>query len=270
MFALGLRDNDTSTTAPFSIEQFLDHLLSYGFNHLMLNIYANHSNWNENMSPYPHAPRLSPPPRAPWQSLEDQTLLDLQFFDNWDRVMAALEKRRQVAHLMLSVGNKNVQWPDIDSPADNLYWTYVMARIGQHPSVVLDVSKEAGSYHPFSISVAQRRLQTIHQLNPHQRLLTSHSGMHWSNTCENDLQKDPNATPHTTLCSMQVHHTPHNDTYWYHYLLNKTKLYPNLPLVNVEYMYEAGDLRACNGSAGHDCMSSPADVDVMRQVCLCL
>jgi hypothetical protein len=41
-----------------------------------------------------------------------------------------------------------------------------------------------------------------------------------------------------------------------------------MPIFDSEFMYEAGPVRACNGSAGGDCMVTPDDVTIMRQVCV--
>ena len=48
-----------------------------------------------------------------------------------------------VAHIMIMVENKNVDWPLEQSPADDLYWSTVVDRYQAYDNVVWDVSKEA-------------------------------------------------------------------------------------------------------------------------------
>ena len=78
---------------------------------------------------------------------------------------------------MFFVGNKNVVWPAEASAADEIYWRYAMARLGAYPSIVLDVSKEAGSANskrPVAYFIDRMRLMS--SMNAHGRLLTAHSG----------------------------------------------------------------------------------------------
>jgi hypothetical protein len=60
--------------------------------------------------------------------------------------------------------------------------------------MLIDVSKEAGSYNVPKDYVLSR-LALIHSMNPHRRIVTSHSGMHWDNKCD-DIP--------VTMCSTQV------------------------------------------------------------------
>merc|ERR1719273_668246 len=127
------------------LDEFLDHVSSFGFNHFLINIYANFSDANRKL-PDRVPPRVSPTTITPWLSMSDQRQLNLKFFQHWDTVLRAMEQRELIAHLMIYVGNKHVVWPKQRSDADHYYWRHVLSRFGAFPNVVFDVSKEAGSY----------------------------------------------------------------------------------------------------------------------------
>ena len=106
-----------------------------------------------------------------------------------------------VVHVMMYVGNKNVNWPSRLSDNDDVYWWNVLARIAPHPAVILDVSKEAGSY-GVGQNYVYNRLRLIHRLNSHHRLVTAHSGLNWSGKC-------PGCN--LTMVSLQSHSINHTD-----------------------------------------------------------
>jgi hypothetical protein len=185
-------DLDSSVkTAP--MEGFIKHIASFGFNHALVNTYANWSAWNAadpvdgGFAPRT-MPRVSPTILTPWAADQryshDQAALSLPFFAHWDAVIATMGRYNLTAHMMLYVGNKEVNWPTRGSEDDNTqvapfarclelrpyqpavicmccvlgvlmrctgpgccrYWHYVLARFGAYSNIVLDISKEAGSY----------------------------------------------------------------------------------------------------------------------------
>ena len=75
-----------------------------------------------------------------------------------------------------------------------MFRRYTLARYNAYPSMLIDVSKEAGSYNVPKDYVLSR-LALIHSMNPHRRIVTSHSGVHWDNNCD-DIP--------VTMCSTQV------------------------------------------------------------------
>lgn len=122
LFALGLEPDST----PIGLEPFLDTLRWGGYNHILMQVYANHSNWDVSVIPRPT--RVGPTTITPWEEGSHQLRLNLTFWRHLDTVMEALQRRGIVAHLMITVWNKNVNWPDHQSPADDLYWRTVIAR----------------------------------------------------------------------------------------------------------------------------------------------
>jgi hypothetical protein len=228
LWALGLDDGDDADTdgghgtvaaAPPSssvaqVEAALDLLSSFGFNHLLVSLYANHSAWNQGLPKAPpHIWWAQEPQNTPWISVADQSQLNLRFLRHWDQVLDAADARDLVIHLMYDddavplvsrctsgihwygawtgvlmlymvhlgrfyVGNKNVNWPQRLSQADDIYWRNVLARFAAHPAVIMDVSKEAASY-GVGKDYILNRLAMIHAMNAHKRLVTAHSGQ-WS------------------------------------------------------------------------------------------
>jgi len=164
-------------------------------------------------------------------------------------VLNAAYARGLVIHLMLYVGNKNVEWPTRLGVADDIYWHNAMARFAAHPAVIIDVSKEAASYGVGTQFVLER-LKLIHHHNAHKRLVTAHSGLNWSGKC-------PNCN--LTMVSAQTHTGNHTDGSWYTGIRKSTEENPLIPSANIEFMYMSGVERFCNGSAGHDCAAASSD-----------
>jgi hypothetical protein len=259
LWALGL---EADTMEP-PLEDFLDHVKGYGFNHLLVTVFSNFSTWN---APLPDrvAPKIAPTLTTPWVcsggsgsgNVWKYDTLDLRFFRHWDHVFRTLEQKGLVAHLMMYVGNKGVVWPMRNTTSDDIYWRHVLARFGSYSSVVFDVSKEAGSY-GISSEYVHKRLSLIHEMNAHKRLVTSHSGMHWSNECEGC---------NLTMITVQKHFDNHTSGAWYDDLVRMKAKHPTTPVTNLEFMYESSPIRQCNGSCCHDCASTVDDKTAMRQV----
>ena len=136
------------------------------------------------------------------------------------------------------IGNKNVKWPEALSEADDIYWTYAMARLAAHPSVVLDVSKEAGSSNSGrEPSYFINRLKLMDSLNAHQRILTAHSGFGWDNSCSE-------APDLCHIMSAQVHMDNSGPISkvadQYYPSLLEFSLNTDVPFVDVEFFYQYG------------------------------
>lgn len=113
-------------TAP--LEGFIKHVASFGFNHALVNTYANWSKWNaadpiDGGFPPRTMPRVSPTILTPWAADQrysrDQAMLSLPFFAHWDTVITTMARYNVTAHMMMYVGNKEVNWPIRGSDDDN-------------------------------------------------------------------------------------------------------------------------------------------------------
>jgi hypothetical protein len=151
----------------------LDDVRSVGVNYLLVQLYYNFSSWTT--LPANQPPRVTPSPLTPWPSHTRDTL-QIAYFDVVDDVLAEMEARGIVAHLMVYVGNKNVLWPVQRTAADDVFWRYVLARFGAANNLIWDVSKEAGSY-GVGADYIHNRLRLIASLNAHGRVVGAHSGV---------------------------------------------------------------------------------------------
>lgn len=239
----------------------IDSLAAAGINHLLVQSFSNTTTWDT--LPARQFPRLSPTLVTPWAS-DDQQTLDLRWARAWDLLLGLLEERGVTAHMMLYVGNKGVVWPERTSAADDLYWRHCLARWGASSAILWDVSKEAGSY-GVGTSYALDRLALIARLNPHGRLVTAHSGMHWSNSCE----------PSPQLCSVvsaQIHFPGESPSVasqegkYYARVRQLVEATPATPVLNVEFFYQAGPTSGCNGSCCGGCATSRTELSQMRRV----
>lgn len=231
-----------------AMQSVVSGLAAIGVNHVLVQIYA-HSTSGSPLPPLV-PPRVSPTPTTPWASA-DQLTLDLDFWHNYEAMLEMLAEANVIAHVMFYVGNKNVGWPAAQSAADDLYWITAMARLGAYPSVVLDVSKEAGSANagrPTSYFVERMRL--MQSMNAHGRILTSHSGFDWSNRCD--------AAPE--LCeviSAQIHLGDNKGIAevapLYHPFLAQAAVQATTPYINVEFFYQWGPVDGCHFSCCNAC-----------------
>ena len=234
LWALGMNESVT-TIAP--VEDALGVLAGYGFNHLLVSLYANHSGWNQALPKAPpHIYWAEQVENTPWETMADRSRLNLRFLRHWDQVLDAADARDVVIHLMHYVGNKNVAWPEKLSGDDDIYWRNVLARYAAHPAVIIDVSKEAASYGvgaPYILN----RLQLIHESNAHMRLVTAHSGLSWSEKC---------AGCGLTMLSTQTHLENQTSGGFYSNVRKIMDANPTTPVANVEFMYVEGRRERCS------------------------
>lgn len=159
---------------PARFRQLVDLLAERGFNYLVTNVYA-HTGFAE---PTPGW-LFAPPARYVFEGSNeepDHTRLNVGFFQGLDEVMRHLQSREMVAHLMLQVQNKHVNWPPRRSAEDDRYWRYVVARYQAFGNLVWDVGKE--SYHLARETGGHEytldRMELIRRSDAHGHLVTVH------------------------------------------------------------------------------------------------
>lgn len=79
-----------------------------------------------------------------------------------------------VAHVMIYVWNKKVNWPEMYSVEDNRYFDYVVKRYHAYPNIIWDVSKEALDYGRCDIPYINERIERISRMDAYERLITVH------------------------------------------------------------------------------------------------
>jgi hypothetical protein len=126
-----------------SMNRLVDLMHSRGFNYVLANVYAHDTRWAPGKScEWDYGP---PAMYAFGGTNEkpDHGQLNTEYFKAHEKMMYALWDKGIVAHLMIKVYNKNVNWPAPGSEAERRYFKYVTARYQAFPNLVWDFSKES-------------------------------------------------------------------------------------------------------------------------------
>lgn len=172
LFAL---DWDNQRDIP-KTKSIISAISSNGFNQVIMNVYAYDANWGEKDKIKPEH-NFSRPRVFPFGGSNEQpdySTLNIDFFKHLDRVIAHLNEQGVIAHLMIYVWNKNVNWPEPNSRADNLYFDYVVKRYQAFPNLIWDISKEALGYGHNDMKYISEKIDRLRHLSGHRRLLTVH------------------------------------------------------------------------------------------------
>lgn len=204
------------------------HLLSlvneYQFNQIVMNVYSYDVSWpkDKRLKDYPEHEYGSREDIFPFlgsNSEPDFSSLNVDFFKHFDKVIAEMHDKELVSHLMIYVWNKLVNWPDMESEADNMYYDYVVKRYQAFPNMIWDVSKEALHYTRATKEYISERIERTRKLDSYNRLVSVHD----YGFCRN--HKDQ-----VDFISMQNwQHT------LYQNMLNARKDFPNKPIFNIEH-----------------------------------
>lgn len=156
--------------------QIIDHIKANGFNQVVMNVYAYDASWGEreHIRPEHNFARPNTFPYGGTNSKPNYTRLNLSLFRHLDRVLAHLHEKEIVAHVMIYVWNKQVNWAQPYTPADDLYFDYVVKRFQAYPNLVWDISKEALAYGRDDIGYITNRIDRLRNLDGHRRLVTVH------------------------------------------------------------------------------------------------
>ena len=204
-------------------EPFLDKLAAYGFNYIILNAYAHDTSWRKGKTA---TDDYGPPTQFAWAGTNEQPdhhRFNLTYWRHYDRIITALHQRGLVAHVMIKVYNKKVNWPDKNSAEEDLYFRWLLARYAAYPNVHWDFSKESHNEKDLDYKLA--RMKFIRDHDPYHRPLTTHT----------DLKAYDSGVYNTALDyrSDQVHKN------WHASLLDHRRQH-DWPVVNVEFGYEHG------------------------------
>ena len=156
--------------------KFVDQLAGYGFNQVVMNVFAYDVNWKKDDKLVDEFEYGSPKvfPFGGDNEKPDYSRLDIEFFQRLDRVIEYLDHREIAAHLMIYVWNKRVSWPEAGSEADNRYFDYVVKRYQAFPNLVWDISKEALGYGRNDVNYITQRIDRLRKLDAFKRLVTVH------------------------------------------------------------------------------------------------
>ena len=160
-----------------------EHLLSLiktaGFNHIVMNVFAYDVSWQKDplLAQHPEHEFGGQQDIYPFLGSNDKpdfSQLNIEFFQKLDRTIQLMHDKRMVSHLMIYVWNKLVNWPDMNSAADNMYFDYVIKRYSAYPNIVWDISKEALYYGRADEAYIKGRIERLRALNHFKRLVTVH------------------------------------------------------------------------------------------------
>jgi hypothetical protein len=155
-----------------NLKRFVDAIAAHGFNHVVMNAYAHDTSWAKGKScdwDY------GPPEMFAWEGTNenpDHTRMNVRFWRHYDRVISYLQEKGIVAHIMLRVYNKLVNWPKNGSPEDWLYYKYIVARYQAFSNVVWDFSKEAHNEKDAEYKLAV--IKKVKEWDAYDRLVTVH------------------------------------------------------------------------------------------------
>lgn len=156
--------------------KFVDQIADNGFNQVVMNVFAYDVNWKKD-SRLPAKFEYGSPRVFPFggdNTNPDHSALDIEYFKRLDRVIDYLDQRGIVAHLMIYVWNKNVNWPESNSETDNRYFDHVVKRYQAFPNLIWDISKEALGYGHNDVNYISDRIDRLRQHDPFHRLITVH------------------------------------------------------------------------------------------------
>ncbi len=219
LWALDLNSPDTE-----QLERFINEISDYGaFNHVVTQTYAHYTKWATEI---PMPPRIAPTKLYAWEGTNkepDHARLNLKYWQHYDRMMDILQEKGIIAHIMVTVWNKFVNWPEQRSADDDRFWKYVMARYQAYSNVVWDVSKEAQNRPD---EYWDDRFEFIRKYDAHRRLLTIHSLWH---------RHEDTKRKYCDFISDQQHNK------WHEHIIDRRK-FKECPVMNIEYGYELGHI----------------------------
>ncbi len=220
LWALDMENKDLPV-----INAFLNKLKANGFNHIILNAYAHDTKWRKGKT---GDDDYGPPPMYAWEGSNENpshNRFNLAYWQHYDRVMDALYQRGIIAHIMIKVYNKFVNWPRINSEEDDLYFKWIIARYAAYPNIIWDFSKEAHNEKDIEYKLSRFRL--IREYDPYDRLITNHD--------DNKAYDSGRYDDLLNFRSDQQHKE------WHRVILEQRN-HKKWPVVNVEFGYEHGPL----------------------------
>ena len=175
LFALDYHNDENAPKTT----HFLDVLEENGCTQIVMNAYTFDVSWpkDEKLKKYPehdYGGKLDMFPFLGDNENPDYSALNPEFFKKLDRTIGLMNDRDIVSHLMIYVWNKLVNWPEMYSEADNMYFDYVVNRYQAFPNIIFDISKEALYYGRADDEYILERIERARKLNAYNRLVTVH------------------------------------------------------------------------------------------------
>ena len=206
-----------------TVDKTLDLIASYGFNYVILNSFAYDTSWRKGKT---SGDDYGPPLMLPWEgdnNNPDWSHMNLAYWKHYDQVISALFQRGIEAHMLIKVYNKSVNWPAHNSPEEQLFFRWLLARYSAYPNIIWDFSKEA--HNEKDVAYKQQWLKYIRETDPYSHLVTVH---------DDDKANDGGAYDELTdFRADQEHHR-------YRATILRQRERRAWPVANVESDYECG------------------------------
>jgi len=162
-------------------EHLMNLVKENGFNQVVMNVFSYDVNWkwgkDSLLKQHPEHEFGAPKDIFPFKGNNekpDYSELNVEFFKKLDRTISLLDDKNIISHLMIYVWNKEVNWPDMYTDADNMYFDYVVKRYGAFTNIMWDVSKEALFYGRADDAYILERINRLRTANYFNRLVTVH------------------------------------------------------------------------------------------------
>ncbi len=218
LWAMDMKDPELKTA-----NRFLDKLAASGFNYVILNAYAHDTSWRKGKT---GEDDFGPPPMFAWEGSNekpDHRRFNLTYWQHYDRIIDALYRRGMIAHVMIKVYNKMVNWPAKGSADDDLYFRWLIARYAAYPNIHWDFSKEANNERNLDYKIG--RVRFLRENDPYRRLITIH---------DDRATYDRGQYNHCLDYRSEQQHSN------WHAILLEHRQQQVWPVVNVEFGYEHG------------------------------
>jgi hypothetical protein len=216
-------------------QQILQTVQENGFNQVVMNVYAYDVGWQKDAS-VPAKYEFRKPPYTVFEGTNENpvfNVLNSAFFNHFDRVIHELDQRGIIAHLMIYVWNKQVNWPAMNSVTDNQYFDHIIARYQAYPNVIWDISKEALDYGRCDIPYITERIARVRKQDAYQRLVTVHDYEYCS--------REPGKVDFISIQSWRSHLYP--------LMLEAVQRHADKPVMNIEHGgYEVGPFLSFEGN----------------------
>lgn len=215
---------DMDETGENKAEALINTIKQYGFNEILMNIYAHSCHWTEERRNDPN--NYGCPGQYLWEGTNehpDHSRMNLAFFKLYDKVMDLLLREGIQVHMYFKVYNKAVNWPAKYSKEEDMFFKYVTARYQAYCNVMWDFSKE--TYNEEDKEYIKNRLCLVKQNDGYNRLTTVHD--------------DPifyNDDKYASVLDFQTLQQ-HDDFYTYVLWQREKRAWP---VINAEFSYEHG------------------------------
>ena len=205
------------------MHRLIDQISARGFNWVLVNVYAHDTRWCPGRV---NEWDWGPPALYAWEGSNekpDHSRLNPRFFRIYDGMMQALLDKGVIAHIMLKVYNKQVNWPPKGGRDEERYFRYVTARYQAFPNLVWDFSKE--SYNERDNVLQKNLLDLVRAQDAYHHLVTAHD--------DDDYEWDPELSGNLDFRTDQQH------SHWAE-MTAFDRAWRRRPVLNAEFSYELG------------------------------